>query len=75
MQNWKVGMMTEAEIRMQGMELLVNHLGLVEAERFMVLASRERFNYTEWRQKFLPDYSLEELASKANEYAKRHISS
>ena len=62
-------MITDAELRMQGMELLVKHLGLVEAERFFVSISRDRFDYTEWRRTHLSDYSLEELADRANQYA------
>lgn len=43
-------MKTEAEIRIAGMQALISALGLVEAERFMVAVSRDRFNYTEWRR-------------------------
>jgi hypothetical protein len=40
--------------------------GLVEAERFIMAVSRERFNYTEWRRHGLPDFPLDELAKLAN---------
>ncbi len=59
-------MKTEAEIRMAGMQALINALGLVEAERFMVSVSRDRFNYTEWRHHGLPQMPLEVLAQTAN---------
>ncbi len=61
-------MRTEAEIRIAGMQALINALGLVEAERFMVAVSRDRFNYTEWRRHGLPEMSLELLAQQANRY-------
>ena len=59
-------MKTEAEIRVQGMQALINVLGLVETERFLVAVSREKFNYTEWRREGLPRMTLEELAAAAN---------
>lgn len=59
-------MKTEAEIRMAGMQALINSLGLVEAERFMVAISRDRLNYTEWRRNGLPALALDELAQTAN---------
>jgi hypothetical protein len=62
-------MKTEAEIRMVGMQALINALGLVEAERFMMAVSRDRFNYTEWRRHGLPEMSLDALAQAANRYA------
>lgn len=62
-------MKTEAEIRMVGMQALINALGLVEAERFMMAVSRDRFNYTEWRRHGLPEISLDALAQVANRYA------
>lgn len=61
-------MKTEAEIRMTGMQALISALGLVEAERFMVTVSRDRFNYTDWRRHGLPAMSLDVLAQKANCY-------
>lgn len=59
-------MKTETEIRMDGMNALIQALGLVEAERFLMAISRERFNYTEWRRTGLPDLPIEELARLAN---------
>lgn len=65
-------METEAEIRVAGMNALIGALGLIEAERFMVSLSRDRFDYTEWRRHGLPNYSLEELARLANITTEKH---
>ncbi|MCD2452748.1 hypothetical protein GO003_020390 [Methylicorpusculum oleiharenae] len=65
-------MKTETEIRMDGMNALIQALGLVEAERFLMAISRERFNYTEWRRTRLPDVSIEELARLANLEAEKN---
>ena len=64
-------MKTEAEIRVQGMQALINVLGLVETERFLVAVSREKFNYTEWRREGLPRMTLEELAAAANKQSEQ----
>jgi hypothetical protein len=39
-------MRTDAEIRSEGIRLLASGLGIVEAERFIALMHRERFDYT-----------------------------
>jgi hypothetical protein len=64
-------MRTDAEIRLAGMNALINVLGLVEAERFIAGVSRDRFDYTEWRRQGLPrlgllHMTLEDLAKSAN---------
>ena len=59
-------MNTEAEIRVKGMQALIDVLGLVDAERFIAANSRDRFNYTEWRRTGLPQMDLHELATAAN---------
>ncbi|WP_341327589.1 hypothetical protein [Methylotuvimicrobium sp. KM2] len=65
-------MKTETEIRMAGMNALIQALGLVEAERFLMAISRERFNYTEWRRTGLPDLPIEELTRLANLEAEKN---
>ena len=59
-------MKTDSEIRLEGMQALICHLGLVEAERFILVMTRDRFDYTQWRQEGLPKISLKELAEEAN---------
>ena len=63
-------MKTDAEIRLAGMSALIDVLGLVEAERFIVAVSRDRFDYTEWRRQGLPHMGLDELAKSANVLSK-----
>ncbi len=59
-------MKTDAEIRLQGMQALIGSLGLVEAERFLTVLSRDRFDYTDWRRHGLLRMDLEKLAGEAN---------
>ncbi len=58
-------MRTEAEIRLNGVKALVQALGAVDAERFVALMNRERFDYTEWRKTQWQDETIESLATKA----------
>jgi len=63
-------MKTDSEIRAEGMAALVAALGSVEAERFVASLSRERFDYTEWRRRHLPQLSVAELSVRASHASK-----
>ena len=41
-------MRTDIEIRTAGIQTLLTALGDIEAERFLVLINREKFDYTQW---------------------------
>ena len=60
-------MISDAEIRISGMQVLRDALGEVEAERFITLIHREHFDYTTWRRKLWPDRTVEDISSKAME--------
>ncbi len=64
-------MRVDTEIKVLGLEILTKHLGLVEAERFISLIQRERFDYTKWRQTLFTDMSGEEISKRAMEYQKQ----
>jgi hypothetical protein len=63
-------MKTDSAIRAEGMAALVAALGAVEAERFIASLSRERFDYTEWRRRHLPQMSVAELSELASQKTK-----
>lgn len=58
-------MMTDTEIRMKGLKVLAEHLGDIEAERFVSLIQKEPFDYTKWRQGLDEDLTIEEISRKA----------
>lgn len=58
-------MITDSEIKMQGMALLTKGLGIVEAERFISLIQREPFDYTKWRKEQWNEESVDTLFSQA----------
>jgi hypothetical protein len=55
----------DAEIKVLGFEILTRHLGLVEAERFITLIQREKFDYTRWRQDLFAELSGDEISQQA----------
>lgn len=58
-------MMTDTELRLEGITVLTRELGSVEAERFVALIQREPFDYTKWRQGRWDDLSVEDLSTRA----------
>ena len=55
-------------IEKKGIDALVRELGNVDAERFINLAIKEPFDYTEWRQNNIhDDISIKDLSKEAME--------
>jgi len=52
-------MRSNTVLKDEGMRILAEQLGLVEAERFIALMSREPFDYTQWRQGLFNDVPLD----------------
>jgi hypothetical protein len=61
-------MNTDVVIRSAGMDALIDKLGLIEAERFIMLIQKDFFDYTKWRETLFDGMTLEELSRKAMEY-------
>lgn len=64
-------MRSDTIIKHEGYAAIFSKLDLVEAERFIVLMRREKFDYTEWRQTLFEDMTIEELSQRAMEHWKR----
>jgi len=58
-------MKTDTVIRNEGMQILMANLGLIEAERFIMLIQREPFDYTKWQENLFEDMSIEEISCNA----------
>lgn len=58
-------MITDTEIRINGLQLLAKYLGDVEAERFIALIQREPFDYTKWREGLDENLTIEEISRRA----------
>lgn len=61
---------SDTMLRQEGVQILIQHLGNVDAERFISLIIREPFDYTEWRRDHLEDEDVRSLSKKAMEYSK-----
>jgi hypothetical protein len=58
-------MRTDTEISHEGFSVLFRHMDIVEAERFLTLVQREKFDYTQWREHLLEELTLEEISARA----------
>jgi hypothetical protein len=58
-------MITDEELKVQGVRALIAALGDVQAERFVSLLTREPSDYTKWQASLWPDAGVEELSRDA----------
>ena len=61
-------MITDTELKIEGMNALLNALGEVQAERFITLMIREPFDYTKWQRTLWKERSVKEISRAAMEY-------
>lgn len=60
------------DILNRGMECLTRNLGVVDAEQFISIIIREKFDYTKWQRSYFDTMSPGEFHENALEYAKTH---
>ncbi len=56
---------TDSVVRLEGMKILLDGLGRVDAERFISLIIKEPFDYTKWQSDLFEDEDVRSLSSKA----------
>lgn len=56
----------------KGFNCLIKHIGLVDAEIFISIINKEKFNYTVWRKKYFSNKSIDELNNNAVIFAKKN---
>jgi len=61
-------MKTDTVIRNEGMKILIEHLGKVEAERFISLIIHEPFDYTKRKNKLWEGKTVKEISDAAMKY-------
>lgn len=54
-------MRTDTEIRLKGVQTLIQNMGEVDAERFIMLLSKEPFDYTDYQRTMLQNLSLQQI--------------
>ena len=65
-------MQPDSVIRSEGIKILIKHLGLLEAERFVMLMQKEPFDYTKWQENLFDGLSVEDISKNAQEYRFRN---
>jgi len=65
-------MNTTTTIMNDGINCLVERLGIIETEIFISQIIREPFDYTKWQREHYASMSVSELNKKAVEYAKNN---
>jgi len=60
-------MKTDNEIIQAGFDSIFSNLGMVEAERFIMLIKRDKFDYTKWQTQLWGQESVESLSAKAQQ--------
>ena len=68
-------MLADTALKTEGMRILAENLGLVEAERFIALMLREPFDYTEWQRSLFEDVPLDEFLRNAMDFRNNSINS
>jgi len=53
--------MNTAVLMDKGMKCLIQNLGMVDAERFLMLIQREPFDYTKWQENLFENMNIEEI--------------
>ena len=58
-------MITDEELKIEGLKVLTEALGDVQAEKFIALIMRSPFDYTKWQRKLWVEKSVEEISDAA----------
>lgn len=60
------------EIMNRGMKCLTEQMGIVEAEQFISIIIREKFDYTKWQKNYFDTKTPEEISREASQFEKAH---
>ena len=60
-------MRNDTLVRAEGMRILLEGLGKVDAERFISLIIKEPFDYTKWQRNLFSDADVRQLSKEAME--------
>lgn len=65
-------MESTSEIMSKGMKCLMEQMGVIEAERFISVIIREKFDYTKWQRDYFDAKSPTEIRGEASRFEKEH---
>ena len=58
-------MITDEQLKIEGLKALTKALGEVQAEKFIALIMRSPFDYTKWQKKLWAERSVEDISDAA----------
>jgi len=61
-------MKSDTQLKCDGMRILAEYLGIIEAERFITLMLRDPFDYTEWQRNLYSNMDVKELYNKITQF-------
>lgn len=64
-------MKSDEIIYQEGLEILTEHLGLVDTERFIVMINSNKFDYTKWQENLFEGMTVEEISHAAAEFRRK----
>lgn len=65
-------MESTAEILNKGMKCLTEEMGIIEAERFISVIIREKFDYTKWQRDYFDEKISTVISEEAAQFEKSH---
>jgi hypothetical protein len=66
-------MRTDAILRLDAMNALIENLGEVDAERFISIVKSDNFDYTKWQRNLWKDKTIDEIYGMAKEFEEKNI--
>jgi hypothetical protein len=63
---------TDTEVKQKGLGALLEALGEVDAERFIMLLNRDPFDYTLWQRNIFENMDVGEISSRAMKLRKKN---
>ena len=61
-------MKSETALRVEAMDILVKHQGLIDALKFIDIIKKDNFNYTQWRNTLWKDKTLTQIFEEAEDF-------
>lgn len=62
-------MKSDNQVKHEGFKTLFANMDIVDAERFITLINRERFDYTKWREGLFEDLTVEEIIEQGRKFS------
>lgn len=62
-------MKTDNQVLQEGYNILFNNMDIVDAEKFIALIQRNRFDYTEWRKNLFENMTIDEIITEGKKFA------